>query len=174
MGRTLRGFETEFPYLGARGDTGDGSVPDPGLIDKEEAYGQAAAMTMVNHRYGGEGPAQGRASRSAHSNGNPRGVAEQAARWMNGARVTFEGPVASSWDLTGSSVQISTTTPAARLTEIEDALVTLANQARVFLYKATKPSGQDRVTWIFSTAARSAPLGAKIAGYSVRMLARPV
>ena len=39
MSRTLRGFDTAFPYLGARGDVTDADVPDPGLVAKEEAYG---------------------------------------------------------------------------------------------------------------------------------------
>lgn len=75
MGRTLRGFEESFPYLGARGDGVDGDVQDPSLIDKEEAYGaigdlvtdqmfgprklsrspvlnQSATASMIQHRYG--------------------------------------------------------------------------------------------------------------------------
>lgn len=39
MSRTLRGFDTAYPYLGARGDVTDADVPDPSLVAKEEAYG---------------------------------------------------------------------------------------------------------------------------------------
>lgn len=35
MGRTLRGFEEEFPYLGGRGD-----VSDAAIVQKEEDYGE--------------------------------------------------------------------------------------------------------------------------------------
>jgi len=79
MSRTLRGFDTVFPYLGAHGDVTDADVPDPGLVAKEEDYGgmyidigdrvanemfgahdfddfgakdQSAVRMMLQHRYG--------------------------------------------------------------------------------------------------------------------------
>jgi hypothetical protein len=55
MARTLRGFDTDFPYLGARGDVTDADVPDASVVAEEEAYG-AISDHVVQSMFGNMGP----------------------------------------------------------------------------------------------------------------------
>lgn len=65
MGRTLRGFDEEFPYLGGRGD-----VSDAGIIAKEQAYGDhfgAIGDHVANSMFGA--PVSSRQWRIGHLDG---------------------------------------------------------------------------------------------------------
>lgn len=210
MGRTLRGFETEFPYLGARGDTTDGDVPDPGLIAKEEAYGgmyfhigqrvademfgaddededdfgapSGAAGAILEHRYGAQAPAgftfgpMGELVRTKNDPKTPQSpeaaarAAEQFARHRSWKPTIANQAI---WDITGSSWQVGLVIPVHQQSGIDRAMEQIAKAYNVFLFKAQAGGGGDYVSYVFSMSPRSAPIGGRVTGLTLKPLSRP-
>lgn len=228
MSRTLRGFDTAFPYLGARGDVTDADVPDPGLVAKEEAYGgmyfdigdrvatemfgadgddfsfgahdfddfgahgfddfgahhdQGAVNTMLEHRYGVQappgftiGPMGQIVKVKAPPPPPPQDpqAAARAAKHAVSAR-NWHSTIAHKavWDITGASWQIGMTVPVNQQTALDRLMADIAKKYNVFLFKAQTQAGGEHVNYVFSMAPRSAPIGGKLAGFTLKALNRP-
>jgi len=219
MSRTLRGFDTEFPYLGARGDVTDADVPDAGLVAKEEDYGsdmyfdigdrvasemfgaddsgfhfgahgfdnfgassQGAAGTMLEHRYGVQAPAgfefgpQGQLMRpkapKAPPPQDPQAAAQYAKLVLEQHHWTPSIAHKAVWDITGGSWQVGVSIPTDRQPGVDKLMAKVAQKYNVFLFKARNKAGGG-VTYVFSMSPRSAPIGGKVAGMSLKALSRP-
>lgn len=188
MGRTLRGFEEAFPYLGDRGD-----VSDDGIIDKEEAYGahfgaigdhvadqmfgavKRVPVSELRHHPSGHGSSGfARPRAPAPPSQDPRQAAQAASRYFASRGLVASHPNHLLWEPTGTSYEVKTPSALTNVVATERTLSQISRDNNVNLFKMRPKKGGTETSYVFTLSPRALPMSARLVGMMTQPLARVV
>ncbi len=158
MARTLRMFESEFPYEGGAGDVTQQDVPDAWFIDKEEAYGSYHAMPVLERSqiegigadvaagmFGGDDSAIPALAPGLGVKTPARRAANTAVAVLSMLRQKPTWPTGI-WN--GTSWAVATGDAGTRNARIDPHMARIARRFNVALYRITSPGSPAH--WVFS------------------------